>query len=77
MLQKIFEKTYVCGNGFEQHIMSYLSACVYAAGIRKANEENCTVRNTEIHPLFIENAKFLLADLYITCDNLFLYQKKI
>ena len=37
----------------------------------------CTVRNTEIHPLFIENAKFLLADLYITHDNLFLYQKKI
>ena len=26
---------------------------------------------------YIENAKFLLADLYIARDNLFLYQKKV
>ena len=35
-----------------------------------------TVRNTVIHPLFIENAKFLLADPYITRDNLFIIFKE-
>lgn len=38
---------------------------------------NCTVRNTVIHPLFIEDAKFLLADLYITRDNLFICIKNL
>jgi hypothetical protein len=35
-------------NGFEQHIMTYFSGCVYAAGFRKANEKNCNLQEKDI-----------------------------
>ena len=33
---------------YEQHIVTYFSACVYTAGLKKANDENCDLQEKEI-----------------------------
>jgi len=33
---------------FEQHIMTFFSACVYTAGLRKSSDENCNLTEKDI-----------------------------
>jgi len=48
---------------FEQHIMLYFTSCVYAAGIQKTNNENCSIQEKDIRHVQTEG---LLQHL---CDN--------
>ena len=70
------DKKPCCSYELDTHHIPNIHKCQIFPTIVSKNESSdlfsTTVRNTEIHPLFIENAKFLLADLYITCDNLFI-----
>ena len=51
--------------------MTYFSACVYTAGLRKANDENCDLQEKEIRYVQTEG---LLQHL---CDNHDLYQSEV
>jgi hypothetical protein len=53
--------------GFEQHIMTYFSACVYAAGFRKSNEENCSLQEKEIRYVQIQGLFQHLCDNHDLC----------
>ncbi|RHZ83721.1 hypothetical protein Glove_88g115 [Diversispora epigaea] len=41
-------KKYIKWQEFEQHIMTYFSACIYAAGFKKTNNENCNLQEKDI-----------------------------
>ncbi|RHZ59174.1 hypothetical protein Glove_365g52 [Diversispora epigaea] len=47
-------KKYTKWQEFEQHIMNYFSACIYTAGLRKTNEENCNLQEKDIRYIQIE-----------------------
>nr|CAG8616865.1 8250_t:CDS:10 [Entrophospora candida] len=51
----------------QQHIMTYFSGCVYAAGFRKANEKNCNLQEKDIQHVQIEGLFQHLCDNHDLC----------
>ncbi|CAB4410951.1 unnamed protein product [Rhizophagus irregularis] len=52
--KNLLKKQYARYHGFEQHIMRYFNRCVFAAGLRKSNNESNTPTNEELRYIQVE-----------------------
>ncbi|EXX53255.1 Sgs1p [Rhizophagus irregularis DAOM 197198w] len=52
--KNLLKKQYARYHGFEQHIMRYFNGCVFAAGLRKSNNESNTPTNEELRYIQVE-----------------------